>query len=151
MKRILLFLFLIVAVTALSPDAIAQDGPPPEEIEGEEPERRPNLLAELGLSPEQIQQVRRINQERRPKMVEARRRMGEASRNLDMAIYGDAVSDTEFQARRKVLNPEQLVRFREIRRRFAEARRNNNSRRRMQMRGRDLRPMKEGPFRPPVN
>ncbi len=173
MKRIFLFLFLIVAFATVSPDAVAQDGPPPDQIEDDEPERRPNLLRELGLSPEQVQQVRRINQERRPKMVEARRKLGDASRNLDMAIYGDAVSDAEFQTRlkefhaaeaelsrlrfeselaiRKLLNPEQLVRFREMRRRFAEARRNNNNRRRMQMRNRDLPPMQDGPNRRPLN
>lgn len=172
MKRIILFLFLIAALAAWAPDTVAQGGPPHEVAEGDGPQRRPNLLAELGLSPEQVQQIRRINQERRPKMMEARRRMGEASRNLDMAIYGDTVSDAEFQVRlkefhaaeaelsrlrfeselaiRKVLNPEQLVRFRELRSRFAEGRR-NNGRRRMQRRDHNLPPMQEGPFRRPVN
>jgi Spy/CpxP family protein refolding chaperone len=81
--------------------------------------------------------------------------MGEAMRNLDMAIYADNVTDAEFQNRlkefqsaeaelarlrfeselavRKVLTPEQLVKFRDLRRQFAEMRRNRDNR--MQRRG----------------
>jgi len=88
-------------------------------------------------------------------MNEAQRRMREANRELDMAIYADTVSESlvntklkAFQdaqaeitrlrfgnelAIRKILTQEQLVRFREMRRRFAEMRdaemrqgRNNN-------------------------
>ena len=165
----------MVAITAvLFVPAYSQDDPPPDEIAGDGRPRmqRPNLLAELGLSREQIQQIRRMNQERRPFMQEAQRRMRDANRNLDMAIYGDAVSDAEFQARlkefhsaqaelarlrfegelsvRKVLTPEQLIRFRELRRRFAEARKENQQRRRQRRNG-DTPSMREGPFRRPVN
>ena len=164
---------MVPAVGAIS-SSYAQDGPPPEDSERGErsDDHRPNLLAELGLSPEQIQQIRQKNQERRPAMMIARRRMGEAARNLDMAIYGDSVSDAEVQLRlkefhaaeaeisrlrfeselavRKILTPEQLVRFRELRRRFAEERRKNNPDRRMQRRDR-IPAMQEGPFRRPIN
>src|SRR5688572_23848422 len=97
--------------------------------------------------------------------------MREANRNLDMAIYGDAVSDAEFQTRlkefhsaqselarlrfegelsvRRVLTPEQLVRFRELRQRFADARKENQQRRR-QRRNRNM-PMQEEPLRRPIN
>ena len=144
----------------ISAPAFSQDGPPPTgaDQQNRRDDRRPNLLAELGLAPEQIQQIRRLNQERRPRIQEARRRMGEASRNLDMAIYGDVlVTEAEFQSRlkefqaaeaevarlrfenelavRKVLTPEQLVRFRELRRRFAEEARDRFPNRRMQRRG----------------
>ncbi len=167
MKYAKLFLFLFMMLAAGAVGAYAQDGPPPEDSErGERPEdHRPNLLAELGLSREQIQQIRRANRERRPVMMNARRRMGEAARNLDMAIYGDAVSDTdvhsrlkEFQAAeselsrlrfeselavRKILTPEQLVRFRDLRRRFAEERRRNNPARRMQRRDQQMPPTQD--------
>ena len=149
-----------------------QDEPPPENAaQQEQPNlHRPNLLAELGLTPDQVRQIRRANQERRPSMMEAQRKMREANRNLDLAIYGDNISDADFQTRlkefstaqaelqrlrfegelavRKILTPEQLVKFRELRRRFAETRNNNRRQRRMDRR---IRPMQEGPFRRPVN
>jgi hypothetical protein len=77
-------------------------------------------------------------------MEAAQRRLREANRELDMAIYSDTVSDESFQSKlrafqeaqsevtrlrfqnelsiRKILTPEQLTLFREIRRRFANAR-----------------------------
>ncbi len=174
MKHLKLFLFIIVASLGVSAPAYTQDGPPPEDTPNDErPDgRRPTLLAELGLSPDQVQQIRRINQGRRPAMMEAQRRLREANRDLDIAIYGNGVSDADFQSRlkdfqsaqgevarlrfeselsvRKVLTPEQLIRFRELRRRFAEARKGNDRERRMQ-RGQPRPPMQEGPFRRPVN
>ena len=137
MKLLKLFLFSVtlVASVALLP-AYGQDGPPPEDMVRDKPpgDNRPNLLAELGLSPEQIQQIRRLNQARRPAMGEAQRCLRIANASLDLAIYGEAVSDAEFQTRlkefqtdqaevarlrfegelviRKLLTPEQLVRFR---------------------------------------
>ena len=168
-----LFLILLTfGVTATV--GFSQDTPPAQGAADNEERRqmrRPDLLAELGLSPEQVQKIRRMNQERRPTMMEARRRMGEAAQNLDLAIYGESVNDSEIQTRlkefqaaeaelsrlrfenelavRKVLTPEQLVRFRELRRQFAEQRRNGD--RRMRRRGQRNEPMKEGPFRRPVH
>lgn len=102
--------------------------------------RRPNLLQELNLSREQVQQIRRINQTRRPLMQEAQMRFRQANRALDEAIYADSPNDADVQARmkevqlaqaeiikirtaselaiRKVLTPEQLVKFRELREKF---------------------------------
>src|SRR5689334_11455177 len=103
MKYLKLFLFLIAGFVAVSAPAYGQDGPPPDDARDERPDggRRPNLLAELGLTRDQIQQIRRINQDRRPAMMEAQRRMHDANRNLDMAIYKDTVSEDEFQSRLK--------------------------------------------------
>jgi Spy/CpxP family protein refolding chaperone len=124
-----------------------QNGPPPDQpqrFDGPPPEdRRPNPLDQLGLSKDQMQQLRRANQEHRPLMQAAQQRMREANRELDMAIYADTVSDEIFRTKlqafqeaqrevnrlrflnelniRKVLTPEQLVRFRDMRRKFAEA------------------------------
>jgi Spy/CpxP family protein refolding chaperone len=108
-------------------------------------EERPNLFKELGLTPDQVAQIKGINIERKPLIEEANRRLREANHALDMAIYADSPSDTDVQARleefrqaqaevvrirfmseyavRKVLTPDQLVKFRELRRKFAEARR----------------------------
>ncbi len=102
------------------------------------------ILRQLGLSDEQIRQFRAVNAEWRPVRMEAQRRFREANRDLDIAIYADVVDDAlvaerlqayqEAQAEltrvryaeeiavRKILTPDQLVRFREARRRFAQAR-----------------------------
>jgi Spy/CpxP family protein refolding chaperone len=168
----LLILFVAVA-GATATGAHGQDGPPPTAGMQDEraDERRPSLLAELGLSTEQLQQIGRLNQERRPAIRDARRKMGDAARNLDMAIYADVVSDAdvrsrlkEFQAAeaelsrlrfeselavRKILTPDQLVRFREVRRQFAEERRKNAPQRRMQRRERGTVPNQEQPLKRP--
>ena len=179
MRYIRLFLFVLITAAATASALNAQDGPPPGEgPRDERGEGRPNLLAELGLSPEQVQQIRRTNQQRRPAMEQAKRRMHLANRALDMAIYRDTVNDEEFQtclkevqaaqsdlARlrfenelsvRRVLTPDQLVRFRDIRRRFEEQRQNEmrerRQKRRMGLRGpasrTDHAPLKVNP--PPV-
>jgi Spy/CpxP family protein refolding chaperone len=113
----------------------AQDETPDEQTNNRQ--TRPRLLAALDLTPEQIQQIRRINQENRPQLREANMKLREAMRNLDTAIYNDVVDETEVQTRikavhsahsemikmraqtefavRKILTPAQLVKFREIR------------------------------------
>jgi Spy/CpxP family protein refolding chaperone len=107
------------------------------------PPKRPNLIQMLGLSPDQIQQVRRINQARKPQMEAATKRLREATQALDEAIYADSVDDAQFQVRlkdmqaaqaevarlrfsnelqiRKILTPDQLTRFRDLRRQFQKA------------------------------
>jgi Spy/CpxP family protein refolding chaperone len=164
MKYAKLLLLLIVAVVAMSVSASGQNGPPPDDQPpGDRPdERRPNLLAELGLSQEQVQQIRRMNQERRPLMQRAQRRLREANRDLDMAIYADNFSEADFQARlkefqaaqsemaqlrfegemsvRKVLTAEQIVKFRQLRAEFAPRRRDRQDRRDQRRDGRGLAP-----------
>ena len=172
MKYLRLILFLLAGMLAGSMVVVGQDGQPPGDGPRDEhpDERRPNLLAELGLSREQIHQIRLVNQERRPMMIEAQRRMRVANRELDSAIYRDAVSDDEFQVRlkevqaaqadlarlrfeselsvRKILTPDQLVRFRELRRKFAEARENDLRNHRMRPDGgQNLPPMGDRPLR----
>ncbi len=104
------------------------------------------IFEELGLTREQIQQIRRINQTRKPIMQEAQQRWRMANRNLDLAVYADNSTDEEVkeltktaqQAQsellrerilteyliRKVLTPEQLVKFRNLREQLLQ-RRNN--------------------------
>ncbi|HEX8288227.1 MAG TPA: periplasmic heavy metal sensor [Pyrinomonadaceae bacterium] len=145
-------LFNLMLICALSlfvfTTAKAQEempvGAPPKAAENLPP--RPNLFQELGLTGEQMQQIKRLNSERKPLMQEAQRRVREAMRNLDRAIYADTVNESDVAARlkdlqtaqseiaklrsynelevRKILTPEQLIKFRELRRRFAERREN---------------------------
>ncbi len=107
-------------------------------------QERPDLFKALGLSEEQIGQIRAENEEMRPKMQEATRRMREANRELDRAIYADTLDEAAVAARlgeykaaqaemaalrfqselalRRILSPEQLVKFRELRQRFTRQR-----------------------------
>lgn len=113
------------------------------------------LLRHLGLTREQIQQIRRINAERKPLMDAAQQRLRQATRQLDDAIYADAVAEGEFQERlknvqqaqaevsrvrfstefaiRRVLTPEQLGKFREMHDRFEAAQQNIQNQRRERM------------------
>jgi Spy/CpxP family protein refolding chaperone len=145
MKDILspkLILLLSVVLVCFG-GALAQDNPPTDKGKPPFPgpdAKRPNLLRILGLSPEQMQQIKRMNQARKPEMDAAAVRLRMANRALDEAIYADTVDDAVFQARlkdlqlaqaemarlrftmelnvRKILTPDQLSRFRELRRRL---------------------------------
>ena len=134
--------------------------------------QRPNLIRELGLTPEQLKQVRQINQETMPLMEAAQTRLREANRNLDISIYSDGVQQadvnqrlTDFHAAqaqvakirfmkelavRKILTAEQLTRFRELRKRFGDARENMQERHRDKKDIRMQRRMNR-PLRPAVN
>lgn len=146
-KRILSpILLTILSVFFFAAAVFAQDGPPP--TEGQRPPNdRPDILAQLGLSPDQVQQFRRLNAEHRPLMNEAQKRVRDATRDLDMAIYADVVNEDVVHERlrafqlahaevnrlrfanelaiRKILTLEQLQHFREFRRRMADANRQN--------------------------
>ncbi|MBP7415352.1 MAG: hypothetical protein KA831_01775 [Pyrinomonadaceae bacterium] len=141
-----------LAVLIFVSAGFAQDTKPVEPQDGQnqganqQPDIRTNALRQLGLSREQVQQIRRMNMERKPLMDEAQNRLRMANRSLDDAIYADQVNDADVQARlkelqlaqadvarirfmnelsvRKILTPEQLVRFREIRQRFEQVREN---------------------------
>jgi Spy/CpxP family protein refolding chaperone len=103
----------------------------------DKPNRPMELFRRLGLSQEQMQQIRKINQEKQPLMREAQKRLGDANHALDLAIYADTVNEDEIQTRlkevqaahdeviklrssmelavRKVLTAEQLTKFRQLR------------------------------------
>lgn len=101
------------------------------------PQNRLNVLQELNLSREQLGQIRTINREYQPQLRQSRQRMQAANQALDEAVYGGQSNDAEVQSRlreaqtahsewiktrtaseseiTKVLNPNQLTRFRELR------------------------------------
>jgi Spy/CpxP family protein refolding chaperone len=135
-----MFVFLAFSVFAAAQQPFNPNGknPPP----GAKQAGRPSLLRELNLKPEQVRQIRLINQETREQMREAADRQRAARRALDAAIYKDNPNEAEVEQRtrelteaqaaltnlraktefriRQVLNAEQLARFLELRRRFFE-------------------------------
>jgi len=146
-KSLIYALFLL---TVSFSTAKAQDETPTEAApQNFNQARRPNLLTELDLSQNQIRQIRRINADKRSLLRDAQQKMREANRALDQAIYADNADETEIQTRlkdaqlaqaevtkirsatefavRKVLNPDQLIKFREIRQRFIERMENNQN------------------------
>ena len=102
--------------------------------------RRQDVLQELNLSQTQVRQIRRINQENRFLLREAQTHLREANKNLDAAIYADSFNEQNIQSKkkelqlaqaeliklrflkelaiRKVLEPAQLSKFREVRQSF---------------------------------
>jgi Spy/CpxP family protein refolding chaperone len=161
MDRILRKLIFIPALTAafavaaIAQDTKVEDRPQePQKIQANQPQDvRGNMLRQLGLSRDQIQGLRRVNSERKPLMDAAQTRLRAATRALDEAIYADEVNDADVQARlkemqlaqaevfkirtmneiavRRLLTPEQLVRFRAMRQRFEQVRENGANGRRM--------------------
>ena len=145
-----LFLFVvfgIATVSALGQSIVVLREKPQDELNPNAVVRkdgRQNLLMQLGLSRDQIKQLRTLNQDRRPKMEAAQTRVREATRLLDNAIYTDQLVDSDIEPKlkelqlaqadiiklratneiavRKILTLEQLVRFRELRDRFEQMR-----------------------------
>jgi len=179
MKQTLSLIVFIAAIVLLAALGIvrAQDGPLPENVNARpmadrQQGERPDLLRELGLSQDQVREIRRLNQQRRPQMNAAAQRLRLANRALDEAIYTDTVNDEDFQLRlrefqaaqseiarirfesemnvRRILTPEQLSRFRELRRRFAEQQmgpgRSQGEPNRRQMRRLGRPPVQDRPF-----
>lgn len=121
---------------------VAQVEKPLENERKIERNRRPNLLSELDLTEEQIRSIRRINRENRPLQRSAQQRLREANERLDEAIYADNTDEIQVQSRvkdlqnaqveliktrsaselavRRILSVQQLAKFRDLRRKFAE-------------------------------
>lgn len=150
-KGIVINLILIAfAALALRASAFGQDTAKPAETPQPSPtpakpvDMRTAVLGQLSLSRDQLQQIRRVNQERKPLMDAAQARLRDANKVLDEAIYSDQMDEPGFQAKlkeaqaaqaevvrirfinefavRRILTPEQLVRFRVLRQKFEEDR-----------------------------
>ncbi|MFN0279695.1 MAG: Spy/CpxP family protein refolding chaperone [Pyrinomonadaceae bacterium] len=142
-------LFLISAALVFVVPVIAQDTkpaePPPPAVERLPlilPPRNlgPSTLKQLGLTDEQMQQIRKLKN--LTLRLEASKRLREATRLLDEAIYADYADEADIQnklqklheaqaevarlkymnelAVRRLLTQEQLIRFRELRQRYDE-------------------------------
>ena len=148
-------IFILAAALLFAVPSLAQDDP---SLDGQSVgrraagEQRPDLLRELGLSPDQVQDIRRMNQARKPLMEDASRRLRDANRSLDLAIYGDNLNEEVIAVRlkdfqlaqaelqklrfhgelelRKILTPQQLTKFRSLRERFGKRREMRQKRRR---------------------
>ena len=138
LKLLFILLLLISGFGGVS----AQENSEPQEQQFTDEPRRPQLLRELELSQPQIRGIRQINVENREKLRDANLRLREARLKLDAAIYADNLDETVYanalqnlykaQAEvariraatelriRKLLTPEQLIRFRELRAKFSQ-------------------------------
>lgn len=136
---IIAFAVILSAVAAINAQDVPTDAP-----QQEPRPTRPNLFRLLELTPEQLAEIKKYNDENKEARQEANRRLRETNRELDQAIYGEKVEDSvveeklknyqdaqaevarlRFQgelALRKLLTADQLVRFLELRHRFAEQR-----------------------------
>lgn len=157
-KYIFTFLIILLATSFVS----AQVDPPANDfVEKDNPQNRDERIAEaLGLSQEQIQQIRQINQQGRFQMREAQQRFRQVRAELDEYIYTDTINETTLQTKlravveaqaevikvramtelavRNVLTPEQLVKFRNLRNRIRQQRRNNMQQRQQQLQNRRM-------------
>jgi len=133
-------LLLLALSGSLTRPSFAQEQPPAEQPGAARRARRgPDLLARLSLSAEQLQQLREIRRESEAEARALVRRLRLARRALDEAIYADALDERAVEDRarevaraqealvrlraqtelrvRRVLTPEQLQTFRDLRQR----------------------------------
>ncbi len=156
--------FVLLALFS-APVALAQDAAPQQQEEEAASQNNPapnnaaGLVMQLNLSPEQVGQMREIQGQSAPQAFALNRRLNQARRALDEAIYADSLDEaligqrarevaeaqaalvalrarTELRVRR-VLTPTQLQTFRDLRQQAQRDRRiqrrlngNDNPRRR---------------------
>ncbi len=141
----LLFIGLIIILSSIG---ISAQQLAPGNNNGQ-PNRQNKLVEELGLSTEQVGKIRAIRRRTAQNLRQARKNFQQAKKELDEAIYADSVDEQDLRLKlkkvseaqaeitrtqalreyavRKVLQPKQLKRFRDLRRKFAN--RNKNKRR----------------------
>ena len=132
----LIFIGLIIALTSVAISA-------QQLTEGNgngQPARQNRLAKELDLSQDQMVKIRQIRKRTARNLRQARQNFQVAKRELDEAIYADTVSEEDLRIKlnrvsdaqaeitktqalreyavRKVLNPDQLKRFRKLRKNF---------------------------------
>jgi Spy/CpxP family protein refolding chaperone len=146
MKNITVTIFAIIILGVGFTSAIAQEEIPQSTPESakDDKQTRPKLLEALGLTKDQMQQLRRINKQQQPLLKAAQRNLVIAQKTLDEAVYADILDENDVRNKtnevqkaqsevlknrifiefsiRKVLNAEQLVKFRELRQRVKDKR-----------------------------
>lgn len=150
MKRLNIIFALIICVLATS-FAIGQEQTFANKTNKAGNKKVRRIFRQLGLSKEQIQQIRRINQETRPRRRQAALHLRQTRKDLDAAIYADVLDERLVKSRlqtflnaqaevvklsrrneiaiRNVLTRKQISDFRRLRRNHA-----NNQRKRQQFR-----------------
>ena len=121
-----------------APQAFAQNAAPQQQQEEAPPaDAAAALLSQLNLTPAQVSQMREIREQSVPQAQALTRRLNQARRALDESIYSDALDESLVQQRarevaeaqaalvqmraqtelrvRRVLTPEQLQTFRDLR------------------------------------
>lgn len=142
-----MFVLAFVANAQVTPVNNAAPSETPTPVADGPNDGRQGLLQQIGLTREQVRQLRMLNQRHRPIMMAAQKRLREATVALDQAIYADVLAEGEFETKlkeqqlaqaevirvrslgelaiRKILTSEQLVKFRELRQQFEIMRREN--------------------------
>ncbi len=144
MRNVLLSALFLMIVAGLSADASAQSvvSGGRSNTEHKVGKKRPNLFQELGVTADQREQIRELRRQGREEFNEAQKRLREANKALDAAVYADVLDEQHIEqlisrrneaevalsrlktmselSLRKILTPEQVVKFREIRSRFAK-------------------------------
>lgn len=141
-KETLIFIAFVVGLSATSIFAQARRPFTDAADDGPQNVNRTQVMRELGLTKAQLLEIRRINQENRPQKEAATIRFREAKNKLDRAIYADDVNENEVREKlravsdaqvemtkintlhelqvRQILTKEQLIKFRDLRKSFAE-------------------------------
>lgn len=137
-----LFLFLLVISTSRALAQTPGEGPPPEAGQDDQTQ---NWQGALNLTPDQVGKIRSILEEKKLERQTAGRRLNQALRALDEAIYSDNATEAVIEQRarevaeaqvaqvrlramtelniRRVLTPDQLSTFRKIRQEHIRAQR----------------------------
>ncbi len=137
-RLIIIGMVLLVGVVGLN--AQTPSGPPEDAPRRERNRGHQGLVKLLGLSPDQVTKLRELRRSKIEADRAARKRLEEAKGGLDRAIYAEGTSKEEINKRidevaaahgeliriqamrefavRNILTPEQLKKFRELRRRI---------------------------------
>jgi Spy/CpxP family protein refolding chaperone len=92
----LFLLLLITASVSRTPAQTPDEAAPEEAAQGNQDA---NWVTALGLTPEQIARIRAIRQQNRVEWQAAKKRVNQAQRALDQAIYSDEVSEAVIEQR----------------------------------------------------
>lgn len=143
-----IYMLAVLLLVYAAIGAFGQSGPPSNLQRPGQPKKGddqpPSMWRFLGLSDEQLKHIQEMNREHRAQEREVRQRYQTAMRELDAAIYATDLDEDLVKAKleefrlaqgelsrlrfrnellvRKVLTPEQLLKFRDMRRRFNEQR-----------------------------
>ncbi|NNE65772.1 MAG: periplasmic heavy metal sensor [Pyrinomonadaceae bacterium] len=150
--KTLIFALMTVSLFGIGAAVEAQAQPPGGNNFDGAQNRGAIIARVLGLSDEQKMQIRQINRRQRLALRDAQQQLADARAEADLAIYANeydeeligekirkvAVAQAEITkirlmsevAVRNVLSPEQLVKFRDLRKRFQQQRRQRQQRRR---------------------